>query len=232
MSNFPTTQAIGSDLQAALNQSKVQETRTGGVQHMKFGSLQDGGWTCGANADDVSDAEMLVNTQSLRHGWHHWCDGALTETMVSFVAGLPVEPEPIKDKNGKIQQATEAREIQGMIFDEDDESFPAQYAASSFGARAAVDGLFNAIRARAATEAEFLYPLIKLTNTGEPYENKYKAGEMVHNPQFEILAWCNMDGDEQGEAAPQVAAPVEEEPIAEEAVQETAEPVRKRRRKA
>jgi hypothetical protein len=223
---------MGSDLQAALNQSKVQETRTGGVQHMKFGSVTDGGWVCGANADDISEAEMLINTQSLRHGWHLWCDGALTETMVSFVAGLPAEPEPVKDKNKKIQQATEAREIQGMIFDEDGEGFPAQYAASSFGARAAVDGLFNAIRARAATEAEFLYPLVKLTNTGEPYENKYKAGEMIHNPAFEILAWCNMNGDEQGEAAEKIAAPAEE-PVAEEAVkEETAEPVRKRRRKA
>ena len=239
MSNFPTTQSVGSDLQAALGQSKVQETQTGGLQHLKFQSLAPednpdlgGGWTYGSKAVDCTGAEVLINTQSLKHGWHLWVDGTLTNVMVPFVAALPAEPEAVKNDKGKIQQASEARELQGAMIDEDGSTFMVSYANASYGTRSAVDDLLNAIRSRAVTEPEYLYPKVILS-ASDHYPSSYKAGEVVFNPVFEIVAWCNQNGEEQdgeGVAALPAEAPEAE---ADEVVQEEAEQTtRRRRRKA
>ena len=233
MSNFPATQSIGSDLQAALGQSKVQSTMTGGVQHLRFKSVADEGdntggmWTYGKDAVECSNDEILINTQSIRHGWHMWVDNELDDVMVPFVQSLPDEPAPVKDAKGKIKQASEARELQGMFIDTD-EPFPIQFATSSYGGRAGIDDLLNQIRARAVTEPTYLYPVVTLDHA-EPYANPHKAGQMVYNPKFNIVRWCDMEGNP--EEGPAKALPAVEEPEAAEAVEEAA-PTRRRRRTA
>ena len=227
--NFPAVANVGSDLQAALGQSKVKETAQGGMQHMRFGAYT-GEWSYGKEGLDITDEEIIVNTQSLQHGWVQWCNQKPTERMVSFVEDLPIPMEDVKDKKGVVCQAQEARGFQAMLPEDDGTHTLVSFVNNSFGARKGVDVLMNAIRVKAGTTADFLYPKVRLTEDGNSYENPNKKGETIFNPMFEIVSWHNMAGDVEGEAATQVEDQSDPEPEVKE--EEAPKTNKRRRRKA
>lgn len=227
--NFPAVANVGSDLQAALGQSKVKETAQGGMQHMRFGAFT-GEWAYGKEGLDITDEEIIINTQSLQHGWVQWCDQKPTELMVSFVTELPMPMDDVKDKKGKVQQAKEARGFQAMLPEEDGTNTLVSFVNNSFGALKGVDVLMNAIRVKAGTTADFLYPKVRLTEDGKSYDNPNKPGETIFNPHFEIVSWHNMAGDVEGEVSLPLEGQHEPEPEAE--AEEAPKTNKRRRRKA
>lgn len=223
MSNFPAVQGVGADLQAALQQSQVNETQSGGIQHIKYDSYS-GAWIYGKDNIEITDEVVLINTASIVHGWHLWCDKEVETRMVPFTRALPEAMDAKRDKKNKLQEPSEARGFQCMILEENGDAVAASWEHSTFGCRQAIDTVLIEIKARSMSEAEFLYPKVQLTS-GEPYENPYKENEMIHPPVLEIVAWCNQNGEEQNKAA---TLPKEDD--AEEVADEEPQPKRRRTR--
>ena len=234
MSNFPAVVGLGADLQTALTEKvQVNTSASGGGAHLKYGSF-NGEWSFGSDAEDATGSEVTIFTPSIVHGWHLWCDKNVQKEMVGFTTPLPPPIPPREDERGKLQQANEARGFQCMMeFDGDeDDALQLSWEHSTVGCRQAIDSVLIEIRKKAAGEAEFLYPVVKLSSR-TPYENPHKAGEMLHPPELEIIGWRNQEGEWEGDrnvklAAPEADAPAEDEADTED--EEPAAPVKRRRR--
>ena len=212
--NFPTVMNP-TDLASALEQSQVQET-TGlaGFSFLKI-DFESGEWFLGQDAEIVTDFEILVNTTTIQHGWILWSGGRPNKSFVGFTQPLPQPMEAIGD-----DYPSEARSLQGALIDDGE---PLAFDTNSYGGRKGIDVLLGKIKAHSAEGSTFLYPRVKLTS--ESYANKKRGGKLTFNPVFEIVAWCDNDGNEEGEAPAQVAAPSETEAEA------PAEPKKRQRRK-
>jgi len=205
-----------SDLSTALAESQVQET-TGlaGFSFLKM-DFESGTWLLGQDADDVTDEEVLVNTTTIQHGWILWSGGRPNKTFVNFTQQLPAPMESIGDDH-----PSEARSFQGALVDDGE---MLAFDTNSYGGRKGVDVLLGKIKAHSAKGSKHLFPKIKLTS--ESYANTKRGGKLTYNPVFEIVAWCDNEGNEEGEPAAQVEGPAEAEPEAEKAA-----PKKRQRRK-
>lgn len=194
MANFPTVQGMGGSLQAALTEkSKVQFSQGGNVQHVRYDSYS-GDWSYGKDNEDLTGEIVTIITNSFVHGWHLWVDREVTKNMVSFTMDKPEKPEAREDRKGKVQTANEARGFQ-CIMGGGDDSVQMSWEHSTDGCRRAIDEVLETTMARALKEAEYLYPVVKLTHD-TPYENSYKDGEMIYPPKLEIVGWRNKDGED------------------------------------
>lgn len=210
---FPTTQSSITDLSSALAQSKVHhaDNSSAGKAFLKF-NFKDGSFTFGRDQEEITGEEIVVNVATFAHGWTLWVNGQPQKVMRSFVEQLP-EPMPSVDGN----QPSESRGFEARFPEADDDTILV-YETNSFGGRKGADKLLTEVSIRSASgEAEYLYPVVRLTS--ENY--KSKQGSTIHNPVFEVVGWMNQDGVRQGETA-RVEAP-ESEP-------EEETPVRRRRR--
>jgi len=212
--NFPTVMNP-TDLSTALAQSQVRET-TGlaGFSFLKM-DFESGEWLLGQNADIVTDEEILVNTASIQHGWILWSGNRPNKTFTAFDQPLPQPMESIGDDH-----PSEARSFQGALIDDGE---PLAFDTNSYGGRKGIDVLLGKIKAHSAEGSKFLFPKVKLTS--ESYENKKRGGKLTYNPVFEIVAWCDDEGTEEGEAPAQVEAKPEV------GVEVSAEPKKRQRRK-
>jgi len=212
--NFPSVMNP-TDLASALAGSQVQET-TGlaGFSFLKI-DFESGEWLLGQDAEIVTDEEILVNTTTIQHGWILWSGGRPNKSFVGFTQPLPQPMEAIGD-----DYPSEARSFQGALIDDGE---PLAFDTNSYGGRKGIDVLLGKIKAHSAEGSTFLYPRVKLTS--ESYANKKRGGKLTFNPVFEIVAWCDNDGNEEGKAPAQVAAPSETEAEA------PAEPKKRQRRK-
>jgi len=212
--NFPTVMNP-TDLSTALAQSQVQET-TGlaGFSFLKM-DFESGEWLLGQDAEIVTNDELLVNTTTIQHGWILWSGGRPNKSFVGFTQPLPQPMESIGD-----DFPSEARSFQGALIDDGE---PLAFDTNSYGGRKGIDVLLGKIKAHSAEGSKHLFPKVKLTS--ESYANKKRGGKLTFNPVFEIVAWCDNDGNEEGEAPAQVEA--QPEPEAEA----PAEPKKRQRRK-
>jgi hypothetical protein len=216
--NFPTVMNP-TDLSTALAQSQVQET-TGlaGFSFLKI-DFESGEWLLGQDAEIVTNFEILVNTTTIQHGWILWSGGRPNKSFVGFTQPLPQPMEAIGD-----DYPSEARSFQGALIDDGE---PLAFDTNSYGGRKGIDVLLGKIKAHSAEGSKFLFPRVKLTS--ESYANKKRGGKMTFNPVFEIIAWCDTDGNEEGEAPAQVEGPFDEAKAETEAP--TEEPKKRQRRK-
>jgi len=210
--NFPTVMNP-TDLSTALAQSQVRET-TGlpGFSFLKM-DFESGEWFLGQDAEIVSGELVLVNTTTIQHGWILWSGGRPNKSFVGFTQPLPQPMEAIGDDH-----PSEARSFQGALIDDGE---PLAFDTNSYGGRKGIDVLLGKIKAHAAEGSKYLFPKVKLTS--ESYANKKRGGKLTYNPVFEILAWCDDEGDEEGEAPAQVEAKPE--------VEVSAEPKKRQRRR-
>ena len=213
--NFPTVMNPA-DLSTALAQSQVRET-TGlaGFSFLKM-DFESGEWLLGQNADVeiVSGELVLVNSTTIQHGWILWSGGGRpNKTFTAFDQPLPQPMDSIGDDH-----PSEARSFQGALIDDGE---PLAFDTNSYGGRKGVDVLLGKIKAHSAEGSKFLFPKVKLTS--ESYENQKRGGKLTYNPVFEIVAWCDDEGNEEGEAPAQVEAKPE--------VEVSAEPKKRQRRK-
>lgn len=206
MTNFPVVMNTN-DLSSALANSQVQETnQVGGVSFLKM-DFETGDWLLGQGQDLVTGEELLVNTPTICHGWILWSGGKPHKSMVSFTQQLPMPMAAVGTDS-----PSEGRSFQGAMVDDGD---PIAFDTNSYGGRKGVDALLGAIKAHAASGSQHLYPKVKLSS--ESYANKNRGGKLVFNPVFEVVAWCDEDGNQEDGAAPQVEdktaeAPAEEAP--------------------
>jgi hypothetical protein len=205
MANFPTVMNA-TDLSSALATSQVQET-TGlvGFSFLKM-DFQTGEWLLGQDSDIVTGADVLVNTTTIQHGWILWSGGRPNKSFVNFTQPLPQPMQAIGDDS-----PSEARSWQGALVDDGE---MLAFDTNSYGGRKSVDVLLGKIKAHAAEGSQHLYPKVKLAS--ESYANKKRGGKMTYNPVFEIVAWCDTDGNEEGVKAAQVenqSADGAEEPV-------------------
>lgn len=216
IANFPTVMAP-TDLASALATSQVQETSGGGSSFLKC-DFETGEWSLGQEADDVTGAEVLVNTGTFKHGWILWSGGRPQKLMVPFTQSLPQPMDSIGEDH-----PSEGRSVEGAMIDNGD---MLSFDTNSYGGRKGMDVLLGAVKAQAATGSAFLYPKVSLTS--ESYANAKRGGKMTFNPVLEILAWCDQDGTEEGGKATQVEDKSEPElPLAEKEA-----PKRQRRKRA
>jgi hypothetical protein len=202
--NFPTVMDP-TDLASALAGSQIQET-TGlaGFSFLKI-DFESGEWLLGQDADIVTDDEILVNTPSIQHGWILWSGGRPNKSFVNFTQPLPQPMEPVGEDH-----PSEARSFQGALIDDGE---PLAFDTNSYGGRKGIDVLLGKIKAHSAEGSKHLYPKVKLTS--ESYANKKRGGKLTYNPVFEIVAWCDNAGNEEGAPAEQIAAPTEAAPAEE-----------------
>tara|TARA_R110000822_G_C15124934_1_gene474442 strand:+ start:105 stop:731 length:627 start_codon:yes stop_codon:yes gene_type:complete len=189
------------DLAGALANSQVQETSGGGVSFLKM-DFNTGAWTLGQDAEDVTGDQVLVNTESIGHGWILWSGGRPNKRMVSFTEQLPMQMDAI----GK-DTPSEARTFNGAMYDDQTQL---SFDSNSYGGRKGVDTLLGQIKAHASTGSGFLYPLVELTSENYPGTG-LRQGKINYNPVFEVVGWRNKEGNMEGEAAGAIAPPEAEE---------------------
>jgi len=201
MQMLPAIQASTGSLAARIAQAKKPTPTTGGsAGFLKF-DFSDGSYLFGRDQEDVTDDLVLVNTNSICHGWVIWADSKATKVLSTFDKELPEAPAPIGGNS-----PSEARAFGGAFFDDGKPGAQLVFETNSFGGRKGVDNLISEIIDRVTTGEEvYLYPVIMLTS--ESYKNKNYMNKLIHNPSFEIVKWCDVNGLEQGEAAPLLAAP-------------------------
>lgn len=223
--NFPTVINV-TDLASALAGSQVQETTgVAGVSFLKM-DFESGDWLLGQDADIVTDDLILVNTTTIQHGWILWSGGRPNKSFVSFNQPLPQPMEAIGD-----DYPSEARSFEGALIDDAE---PLAFQTNSYGGRKSINVLLGKIKAHSGGDSKFLYPKVKLTS--ESYTNTKRGGKLTYNPVFEIVAWCNEDGDEEGETPEQIAdagaANDPTETTTEAPAEDTPAPRQRRKRKS
>ena len=216
--NFPTVMS-SSDLSTALAGSQVQET-TGlaGFSFLKM-DFESGEWLLGQDSDIVTDEEILVNTTTIQHGWILWSGGRPNKSFVGFTQPLPMPMDSLGEDH-----PSEGRSFQGALVDDGE---MLAFDTNSYGGRKGVDVLLGKIKAHAAEGSQHLYPRVKLTS--ESYANKKRGGKETFNPVFEIVAWCDQEGNEEGEKAAQVT---DQSEAAEETAEEAPQRQRRKRKSA
>ena len=205
--NFPTVMNAN-DLAGALTESKVKET-TGlaGFSFMRI-DFETGEWSIGQDGDIITNEEILVNTTTIQHGWILWSGGRPEKLMVGFTQELPVPMASIGD-----DYPSEGRSFQAAIVDDGE---MIAFDTNSYGGRKGVDKLLSEIKSNAAGNKR-LYPLVKLSS--ESYANSKRGGKETFNPIFEVIRWCDQDG--QSDESP-----------AELVTDKTEEPTRQRRKRS
>lgn len=197
---LPAIQATTGSLAARIAQAKKPATGTGMSGFLKF-AFDSGEYLFGRDQEDVTGDLVLVNTNSICHGWTIWADGKATKTLVTFDRELPEAPPAV----GK-DQPSEARAFGGAFYDDGKPGDQLVFETNSYGGRKGVDKLIGEVIDRVtAGETVYLYPVVKLSS--ESYKNKNYMNKLIHNPIFEVVKWCDVNGLEAGAEAPSLAAP-------------------------
>jgi len=189
---FPAQQIPASSLASALKKSKVDTSSTAsgsGVAYLTF-SGNGGGYTLGAEQEDVGGCAIVINPSSFVHGWILWHQQVPTKALTSFVNDLP-EKIPNKGRD----EAAEARGFQAAFLPvdgEDEDETIIEFTTNSYGGRKAIDGVLNEMIARAnGGEEVFLCPVVSLDS--DSYFNK-NYGKQIYTPKFSVKDWMSVDG--------------------------------------
>lgn len=214
---LPTVQISASSLAARIAKTTPPPAAgAGSAGFLKF-AFATGEWRFGREQEEVGKDLLLVNTNSICHGWVLWADNKATKTLVTFDQDMPEPPEPVG-----AAQPSEARAFAGAFYDDGKPGENVIFETNSFGGRKAVDNLIREIYTRVVGgEAEFIYPLVKLEN--ESYRNKKYMNKLIYNPVFTIEGWCNQGG------ALQIATAALDAPDDDQEQEAAAQPARRRR---
>ena len=100
MSKFPTV-VSANELTDMFAGSQVQQTnQSAGVAFLKM-DFETGDWLLGRDAEDVTQAEIHVNSPSIKHGWILWSGGRPTKNMVAVDKTIPM-PMAGATEGGKV----------------------------------------------------------------------------------------------------------------------------------
>jgi hypothetical protein len=174
-------------LMSGIAESRAATQLTGGKHFLRF--LKDGLWVYGQANDPVQENDQwAVNILTLAHGWVCWVDSAKAgEVMTSMMKPMPPCPEPIDGMPFKEQRGFELRGIGGDI-----DGVEVIHNLNSQGGLRAIDGLLAAIHKQLRRDPAHPCPVVVLGT--DSYQNK-KHGGQTYTPVYEIVAWCDMDGN-------------------------------------
>lgn len=211
---LPAIQASASSLAARVANAKMPAAAGAGVGGFLKFDFNSGDWTFGRDQDEVTGDVILINTNTICHGYILWHEAKATKVLATFDNDMPPAP-PAKGND----QPSEARAFAAAFFDDGKPGEQMTFETNSFGGRKAVDAIIREVINRVtAGETVSLYPLVKLSS--DSYRNKTYHNKLIHNPVFEIIDWCDQNGVS-SKAAPALEAP---EPVVEEQA-----PTRRRR---
>lgn len=204
-------------------QHRRPQSRANGA-FLKFNG-KTGDWSLGQEETDVAGAQVLINATKIQHGYVRWGEIPPAKAFTPDWTPYPAKPEPLdgEDYEGKPKtfHAEEARQFEGAFFGDDADLGQFIFNTSSMAGVENTDALYDQMYMQARENPEYVYPLVTLEN--EWY--KRSTGK-VYKPVFKIVAWCDVNGKPQSQAAKLEAddEPEEEQP-------EEEQPPRRRRRR-
>lgn len=218
---------VGDFVKKAQQHRRSAAFGSGDKAFLKF-SGKSGEWLLGKEEDDVKNEIAVINVLATQHGFVRWGEKPPAKVFTPITQPLPTPPENIDgtDPNtGHPRTFTpqDARKLEGKFMDDELGEFI--FDTNSMGGVERVDELIDEVMARAGSGSAYIFPKVNLT--GDFYK---RPDGKVHKPIFEIEAWCNMEGVEEGEPVPELEQQDEPEPKQDEPEPE-AKPARRRRRK-
>lgn len=188
-----------------------------------------GAWAMGQEEQDATNAEAIINSATMQHGYVRWGTKPPEKAFSLIFQPYPDKPNSVEgtDYEGrpKTFNAEEARQVTGKFIDDDKDLGQFIFNTSSMGGVENMDKLFDEIVLKAQDGTAFVFPVIVLDN--EWY--KRSTGK-VFKPVFEVVRWCDEDGNVENAKLKAPEAAHDDEPEAEpEPVEEP--PKRRRRRR-
>jgi hypothetical protein len=215
---------IGNMGQALATSIAAAGTSGEGDLYMKF---VKGEWVYGAEETEVQESsKWAINPAGCQHGYTAWGSEErgnegknVGERMVPATTPMPLEAA-LPEVNGDWSKCIA---VQMRCTNGDDEGIQVLFKSNSHGARKAYASILQDIVERIQSGVADVVPLVELG--ADSYKHK-KYGK-IYTPQFEVVGWATMDGEqaEEPEAIEEQAEAPEPEPAAEEKP-------RRRRRKA
>jgi hypothetical protein len=194
---------------------------------LKFNG-KSGNWAFGQEETDVTGSEVLIASHTMQHGYVRWGEVPPAKAFASVSDELPDKPESVdgvdQDGRAKTFYAEDARMFSGGFTGEDADLGMFVFNTSSMGGVENVDKLYDMILVQAQANAEFCYPLVKLSD--EWY--KRSTGK-VYKPVFTLVHWCDVNGEPMSAT---LAAPDKADATDADADDDDAPPPPRRRRRA
>lgn len=222
MSNLP---ANLSNFLDGVKKNHAPVHTAGGKPYLKF-SGKTGGWMMGKDETEVDGEEAIINLAACRHGYVRWGEMPPAKCFSPINEPLPEKPEDktgidFSTKQERLFSAQAARQLEGRFVDETLGEFI--FDTNSMGGVERVDELISKAIARMIDGTEYVFPKIALE------EDFYKRPDgKVFKPLLTVVAWCNTNGEEEGEEGAEpdaIGPPAKAEP------KTSAEPKAKRRRR-
>jgi hypothetical protein len=187
---LPTTYKSPADFRKALagfSPNEIGATGSGGAQYVKFLSKQDGSWTYGADAQEITEP-VLLNAATIQKGWMAWLNGRAEKRLVHLLDEYPDIPDArATDENGNPLW----RNAVGVDFAMRDGTM-LRYESSTQGASNAIAGIVSQIQEQ-ASKGDYFYPKVRLGTTPA----KVTTGGRTRFPVLEVIEWCDENGNPQ-----------------------------------
>lgn len=222
--SFPVTESTTDAIRAfatmgAKNFTPEQSANKGA--YLKF-SGKTGRWEMGKDEEPFDGVIVFINIVKAEHGFVRWGAKPPAKAHTSILAPKPPMIEPFDGVDERGQPKTHVAQpsliFQGSTFDEHKDAFVLEL--GSKGGVENMGALINSALAR-AINSDFIFPVVKL---GSEFWTR-ETGK-VYKPVFEVIAWCDTHGNEEGAAPKQLDAKVEEA-----AAEVPAPPAKKKRTK-
>lgn len=212
---------IPSNLQAlgeALGQASVSTDSGFNGRELLRLSKDDGAWSFGQEQLELEEgAEIAVNPLSFMHGFISWQTKkgeVLGERMVPVTQALPEQAElPNTGEKWDEQLMVEMQILNG-----EDEGVPLVYKTTAHGGKSLIRAIMRAVTGQIGAGSEYIVPVINLTSSSY----QHKVYNTVYKPEFELVAWINMQGEVQT-SKKAIAKPTAKSTAKKAAVQEPEE---------
>jgi hypothetical protein len=159
----------------------------------------DGTWMYGADRTETEpNAEWVLDTRTLKHGFVSWNERKVTERMVSVFQPAPdptMLPPAVKPYEAAF--SVEMRCLSGQ-----DKGTKVVYKTNSYGGRAAFGKLVEYLAPRVRAQLASVFPVVLLRNSS--YSNS-QYNKRIFNPVFHVVRWLDVQGRPDG-GAPVAAA--------------------------
>ncbi len=217
------------DMKTAIISAAASTIVGSGELFMKFSK---GTWSFGAEETEPEEgATWLINASTMARGFQAWgatgtpADGTLLGELINTIGKEPLVGE-LPDVGVKWQAAAS---LQMTCLDGEDKDVQVIFKTCSLGGvRAFNEKILFAVAQRLQKSETHVFPIVELAVTG--YDHPKKSIGWVHTPDFKIVGWADMDGEQAAETATPIEDKTDEEPAVEPVQEE--EPTRRRRRKA
>ena len=189
---------FGANLMQGIEKTRSTINAAGGKMFMRL--TKGGVFIYGQEDTEVQEGSLwAVNLASLQHGWVCWDKGELLgQIMTSVLEDAPPRPPSIEGVPFVQQWGMEMACING-----EDAGVEVVYKNNSNGFKKGFDALLVDIRARYPVDAQFYWPVVRLSSTN--YQSKQWG--KIWEPHFSVASWADAQGNLQSAAPRAVETP-------------------------